>query len=77
METNNYCHKNFHLQRGSFQAVTAAHINTLTDSKVDFKKLIWKTYSETSHTFKTGLPGEKIVTNIYMHKYMDIFWSGF
>ena len=44
--SSNYCHKDFYLERGSFQAKTAAHINTLTDSKVDLKKLFRNVYSE-------------------------------
>ena len=62
--TVNYCLKEFHLERGSVQVIATAHINTWTDSKVDFKNLIWEAYSETSHTLKTELPA-KIVTNIY------------
>ena len=63
--TVNYCLKEFHLERGSVQAITTAHINTWTDSKVDFKKLIWEAFSETSHALKTELPAKK-VTNIYV-----------
>ena len=57
METVNYCLKEFHIERDS------VHINTRTDSKVDFKKIICEEYSGNSHTFKTELPA-KIVANI-------------
>ena len=46
METVNYCQKDFHFERDSFQAKTAAPINTWTDSEVDFKKLFRNVYSE-------------------------------
>ena len=48
VETVNYCLKEFHLERGIVQAITTAHINTWADPKVNFKKLIWEAYWETS-----------------------------
>ena len=48
METVNYCLKEFYLERGIVQAITTAHINTWKDPKVNFKKLIWEAYWETS-----------------------------
>ena len=61
----NYCHKEFHLERGSVLVIPIVHINIWADSKVNFKKLIWEAYSETSHIFKTELPAKYL--QIYIH----------
>ena len=67
METVNYCHKDFHLERGSFQVKTAAHINTWTDSKMDFEKLFRNVYSK--RCIQKPVTHLRQIFHTYIHKY--------